>query len=429
MIPTARLGDVHLCPVPGHGTSPILSASSSTQINSLGAARVGDTCGCGAVITTGFPSIVVDYRPLAHLGSPTSHGGSIDSGSHDTVGGVGGVGGVKFKDLDSRAVVDFAKLNAVRPDGSIDEPLMAQLLKDPQLQQRALLAGALVRPGGSAAATTKAALTPELIAVAGSQHDSASGNKMMFIGQAVRELAEFKRSKPDLPRTLVVFTPTYNDAMLEAARDSADAYGATLIGVTCAQGLIDYLNQGHDRERSPIQQLSLFSHGVPQRIAFGYQLPEDPQMSLDVLNYSQISPLSFSASAQIDSYACRTGMGNLPDLAIEEGIQFFPQTNESLAQLMADHLRIKVRAFIRRSDYKNTWGSFEERRLGNLCGITGNAAPSEEWCGRWNKLKEERRDNIHFLKVTYQTIGAINPVISGDTPIGIPGGRFEFLPK
>jgi hypothetical protein len=56
-------------------------------------------------------------------------------------------------------------------------------------------------------------------------------------------------------------------------------------------------------------------------------------------------------------------MDNLPDLAIEEGIQFFPQTNESLAQLLADHLRIKAKAFIRRSDYKNTWGSFEERRM------------------------------------------------------------------
>ncbi|WP_371257607.1 PAAR domain-containing protein [Pseudomonas sp. BAY1663] len=63
---------MHVCPIPGHGTSPITSASPDTQINFLGAARVGDVCGCGAVITTGFPSIIIDYRPLAYLGSPTS---------------------------------------------------------------------------------------------------------------------------------------------------------------------------------------------------------------------------------------------------------------------------------------------------------------------------------------------------------------------
>lgn len=70
MIPTARLGDMHVCPIPGHGTSPIVSASPDTQINFLGAARVGDVCGCGAAITTGFPSIRIDNRPLAYLGRP-----------------------------------------------------------------------------------------------------------------------------------------------------------------------------------------------------------------------------------------------------------------------------------------------------------------------------------------------------------------------
>lgn len=69
MISSARLGDKHVCPLPGHGTTPIASASADTNINFMGSARVGDTCGCGAVITTGFPSIQVNGRPMAHLGS------------------------------------------------------------------------------------------------------------------------------------------------------------------------------------------------------------------------------------------------------------------------------------------------------------------------------------------------------------------------
>ncbi|WP_177326994.1 PAAR domain-containing protein, partial [Pseudomonas sp. Ant30-3] len=95
MISSARLSDKHVCPLPGHGTTPIASASADTNINFMGSARVGDTCGCGAVITTGFPSIQVNGRPMAHLGSPTSHGGTIITGSGDVGGGfvMGDAGG------------------------------------------------------------------------------------------------------------------------------------------------------------------------------------------------------------------------------------------------------------------------------------------------------------------------------------------------
>lgn len=272
-------------------------------------------------------------------------------------------------------------------------------------------------------------LTPELIAVAGSQHDNSSGNKMMFVGQAVFELAMFKRYRPDRKRTLVMFTPAYTPEMLEKARESAEGYGATFVSVTNLEELIAYLNTGHDRQQSPIEHLSLYSHGVPQRVAFGYELPADEAMSLNVLNYNQISPSAFLATAQLDSYACRTGMSNRPDWPVEEGVQFYPQTNESLAQLLANHLRIMVRAYIRRSDYRETWGSFEQRRMGNLCGLSGNAAPGEEWCKRWVTLAEERKVTHESFEFTYQLMGAMNPVISGDSPIPVPGGHHEFLPK
>ncbi|MFK3772607.1 hypothetical protein [Pseudomonas sp. NPDC089406] len=122
-------------------------------------------------------------------------------------------------------------------------------------------------------------------------------------------------------------------------------------------------------------------------------------------------------------------MGNRSEYPIEDAIQFFPQTNESLAQLLADHLQIKVRAFIRRSDYKNTWGSSKERQVSKLCGIIDNVESGEEWCRKWKVSAKERANNDDLYKFTYQSTGAINPVISGDTPIGAPGGHFEFLPK
>ncbi|AZE48391.1 hypothetical protein C4K04_2719 [Pseudomonas chlororaphis] len=140
MLSSARLGDKHVCPLPGHGTTPIASASADTNINFMGVARVGDTCGCGAVITTGFPSIQVNGRPMAHLGSPTSHGGTIITGSEDTFGGF------VFGDTSQAIVLNFAQLGAIRPDGTVDDERMATLLADPELTEKAIAVGAVVDP-------------------------------------------------------------------------------------------------------------------------------------------------------------------------------------------------------------------------------------------------------------------------------------------
>ncbi|WP_454834875.1 MULTISPECIES: polymorphic toxin type 44 domain-containing protein [Pseudomonas] len=155
MISSARLGDKHVCPMPGHGTTPIASASADTNINFMGAARVGDTCGCGAVITTGFPSIQVNGRPMAHLGSPTSHVGTIITGSGDVGGGfvMGAAPGA--------SIINFAVLGAIRPDGTVDDERMATLLADPKLTEKASAANALVDP--NAAPKQQETEKPELV--------------------------------------------------------------------------------------------------------------------------------------------------------------------------------------------------------------------------------------------------------------------------
>jgi len=53
--PAARKGDLHSCPIDGHGVTPITTGSASVMIEGQPAARVGDVTGCGAVITSGSP--------------------------------------------------------------------------------------------------------------------------------------------------------------------------------------------------------------------------------------------------------------------------------------------------------------------------------------------------------------------------------------
>lgn len=50
--PVARLGDMHVCPIPYHGATPLFSMS-TVLADGLPVVRVGDAAGCGAVIVTG----------------------------------------------------------------------------------------------------------------------------------------------------------------------------------------------------------------------------------------------------------------------------------------------------------------------------------------------------------------------------------------
>lgn len=48
--PVARLGDLHVCPKPGHGVTRIVSGSTATITEGKPTARLGDITACGAKI-------------------------------------------------------------------------------------------------------------------------------------------------------------------------------------------------------------------------------------------------------------------------------------------------------------------------------------------------------------------------------------------
>lgn len=79
--PTARKGDMHVCPIPGHGATPIVSGSPRSKTDGRPTARVGDKTGCGATIIVGSSRSKTDGKPVAYLGSASNHGGRITSGS------------------------------------------------------------------------------------------------------------------------------------------------------------------------------------------------------------------------------------------------------------------------------------------------------------------------------------------------------------
>ncbi|MFP3976813.1 phospholipase effector Tle1 domain-containing protein [Marinobacter sp. KMM 10035] len=135
----ACVGDMHVCPIKGHGSSPIMPNGSSILVEGKPIARVGDVTGCGAVITQGYPLALADGMPVAYLGSPTSHGGSIVSGNQRVILGGG---------TTTAPVVDFAMAGALDDKGQLT-PAAKQLLdKDPQeFVRKAAQKGALIDEG------------------------------------------------------------------------------------------------------------------------------------------------------------------------------------------------------------------------------------------------------------------------------------------
>jgi uncharacterized Zn-binding protein involved in type VI secretion len=88
MMPAARVGDMHVCPmvtgmVP-HVGGPILPPGGiPVLIGGKPAARVGDMVTCAGppdVIAMGSPKVLIGGMPAARLGDVTAHGGSIVMG-------------------------------------------------------------------------------------------------------------------------------------------------------------------------------------------------------------------------------------------------------------------------------------------------------------------------------------------------------------
>lgn len=56
-IAVCRVGDMHTCPIPGHGTTPLVSGSGSFRCEGAAVGRIReDRVGCGAVIMGGSPT-------------------------------------------------------------------------------------------------------------------------------------------------------------------------------------------------------------------------------------------------------------------------------------------------------------------------------------------------------------------------------------
>lgn len=80
--PAARVSDPTACPIPGHGSNPIVAGSPDVLFDNLPAARMGDPTGCGSALTSAvIPTVLINGKPATVLGTVGSHGNPVTAGS------------------------------------------------------------------------------------------------------------------------------------------------------------------------------------------------------------------------------------------------------------------------------------------------------------------------------------------------------------
>jgi uncharacterized Zn-binding protein involved in type VI secretion len=94
--PAARLSDPTACPIPGHGSNPIVAGSPDVLFDSLPAARQGDPSACGGALANAvIPTVLINGKPATTIGTVGSHGNVVTAGSGTVLIGTSG-GGAAF---------------------------------------------------------------------------------------------------------------------------------------------------------------------------------------------------------------------------------------------------------------------------------------------------------------------------------------------
>jgi hypothetical protein len=279
----------------------------------------------------------------------------------------------------------------------------------------------------------------EYIALAAAQHDNSVGNKMMFAGQAVAQLR--KGYPADARRTLLLVSLGYTVKQKELIEAATEKWGGHYVEVDSLDRLAQYLNQGcpeAPRCGYRIKRLDIYSHGIPRNISLAHELPEEKAFSWNFAFAQKLDKNALALEAEIYSWACRTGIGNESDwgtlgngpdsvheFKIEDAIQLRPLTKQSLAQRMANHLNVPVWAFLRRTDYSDTWSNLEERMSLRACKASNGNIPTEAICQALNKDDNER---THHAKQGFIFLnnGALHSIKSGQTPAFLPNGMYKF---
>ena len=193
-----------------------------------------------------------------------------------------------------------------------------------------------------------------------------------------------------------------------------------------------------------IQNLAFFCHGLHSRLALNYEGEKNIDITLRTL--PSLNASSFCHGGRIYSYACRTGVFERDyQLGFSSLKEAKPEL--SLAQKMADHFKVKVHAFYKRTFFRYTLRkpedsadiatSLKEKREGNEGKVI--AISSEHEALPHSGLADSGWDigpletgpigeGTHEYAL-WRKAGARALPIVADSPAGLPDRMNIFKPK
>jgi RHS repeat-associated protein len=268
----------------------------------------------------------------------------------------------------------------------------------------------------------------ENIIVVGSQvhqGETDQANKMNFVHQAIASLIYHRITETKETTSFLLITEGYTANQINAIKEAVTKYGGNFIEINSTSELNKYINlketgillndngkASASRKLDRITEMEFYSHGLPGEISLDLDGKNAGSAKVDFKTIKGVDKDAFNGKySTVSSFACRTGIG------VTETSDFImgsPKPEESLAQGMANIWGVTVKAFIKRSNYKNTIGSTMDRFLLKI----GQNPDFAAW----------RKTTLVIDGADFNPKGAYHGVVSGDTPKLVPAGLQTYSP-
>lgn len=220
-------------------------------------------------------------------------------------------------------------------------------------------------------------------------------------------------------------------------------HGFNIVTVCDYSAVTSYINNRPENQKDGrpvktlIQDVAFFCHGLPKELRLNYR-GSGPDIKITNDNLSSIKQNVFVKDGRIYSYACRTGVSSWKekfDSDAEAGLE------NSLAQKMADHFRVEVHAFLRRTFYgevlrekndskriSDTLKKARKTREGQVIDIPPvHEGLPHPWLGGLFGIGSQKEGTFGYA--LWRKAGAIRMPFAAKTPEGLSRSMRRFRPK
>jgi RHS repeat-associated protein len=142
--------------------------------------------------------------------------------------------------------------------------------------------------------------------------------RQQFFNSAIREAYSLNK-KGFENITIIAFKHGFSDKQLNTMKLISEKAGAKFIAIDSANMLLNYINFGglteantsdfNNREVNKIENVAIFTHGLPGRLAFGYLTKKQIEYTFSFEHVDRLKKEAFASGDDYEftSFSCRTG--------------------------------------------------------------------------------------------------------------------------